>query len=610
MRKAIKLLTMLVICSMCLSISAYACAAPALPDSAGGEAASDGAPEATEVPVPDPEPPAEDTEMEEGEPSAETLTISGEESVTLQDEQITVLGADPLSGGGEGYVNGPDAGAAPPWGLGINGGSRALVLTDQASALSLVRTGVTAGGWGALCVDADRDAAVTAVDSQLRVLSASQDGLDSGWEILGYDENDYGSGYGACLTGGASAYFYGSGIDGGTYGAVLDGADQVWFGSSQGTVLLYEGPNLTGSVHGRGQTSAIRGVFGLMMCGDAKDVTVEDGTNIRSADAAVLCKDGSGSLTFRNARLTSDSGVLFQMMDNDDDDRIGLLMDTYSFSPVYDERNAGGGPGFPVPSEDAAAPAQAEDPDALPPVEEPQQVSLTYANGLYSGSIYNGTGYYGQPGDSLTVTVDGGAVLDGDISLTSAVKAIAYSEAAAKALESCPDDVQYCFLDGDGAPCEEAQAAYIQFLRYTIHQYYLQGHVQNLPCYNGKSLLQVTVAPGGTWAVKDTSVITELTVQEGGAVYGRICDNGDGSLTLLPASEPLEPGTYTSDVATAALAENAGADVPAEPPLPQVTVTIAGQEYTLDLYDKDGVDYVRLTDLLPFFFSGVRPPSI
>lgn len=606
MRNAAKLSSILLASltlSLCLTVNAFACP---------------GAAQQERAPVPDPEPPAE-TEPAEETPSAgsDPLILSDSESVTLRDEQITVPGSDPLADGGEGYVNTPDAGrtAAAPWPLGVNGSSRAILLTGQAAGLSLVRSGVTAGGWGALCVDAGPDAAVTAVDSTLRILSAAKDGLDSGWALLGYDEDGYGSGYGVSLSGGASAYFYGSKLCGGTYGAVLDGTERVWFGSSSGTVLLYDGPRLAGPVRGRGQTSSIDGVFGLMMCGDTAGVTVTDATAIHAAEAAVLCKDGSGSFTFDNARLTSDSGVIFQMMDSDDDDRIGLLTDTYGFSPVYDERNVCGGPGFPTVDRDVvdALSPNLLDADSLPPAAEAQQISVSYANGLYSGNIYNGTGYYGQPGDSLAVTVGSGAVLDGDISLTSAVKAIPYSPEAVDLLDGL-HGVKYCLLNDIGAPCEADQAAYIQFLRYTIGQYYLQGHVENLPYYNGSAALDVTVAQDGVWAVKGVSTLTSLTVEDGALVYGQVQDNADGSITLLPAPEPLGAGTYASGAAAFAPAEESSSPdeeaAPAEGPDRQVTVTIDGREYTLDVHEQDGAEYIRLTDLIALFFSGGHPPSI
>lgn len=607
-----KLLSILLALSMCLAAGAHARADAAFPEgnSPGALSRHASAGDPADTPAPDPEPPEEDASV-----GGETLFISDGESVTLQDEDLTVPGSDPLSGGGEGYVNAPEAEgmAAPPWPLGVNGGSRAVALTGIAPGLSLVRTDVTAGGWGALSVEADRDASLTAVDAKLRVLSAADGGLDSGWALLGYDKDEYGSGYGAYLRGCASAYFYGATVSGATYGAVLDGVERAWFGSSRGTVLLYDGADLAGSVRGRGRTSDLDGVFGLLICGDAASVTVEDGTSIRTADAAVLYKDGSGTLTFNNARLASDSGVLFQMMDDDDDDRIGRLPGSHGYSPVYDEANASGGPGFPTIDRDivaAIAPKLEDSDDALPPSAQAQQVSVTYTNGLYSGSIYNGTGYYGQPGDSLAVTVGSGAVLDGDISLTSTAKAIPYSQQAVQALDG-QEDIRWCFVNDIGAPCGEDQAAYIQFTRYTIDQYYLQGHVQNLPYYNGSASLDVTVAQDGAWAVKDTSIVTSLTVADGGLVYGQVLDNGDGSVTLLPADEPLEPGVYASDVAAfAADKDGEGQDAPAEDAPRQAVITIGGQDYALDVYEHDGGAYVRLTDLIALFFGGGHPPAI
>ncbi len=574
------------------------------------------------------------------------LMVSDGACATLQDASFTVLGRDPLAGGGEGYTNTPDADTAiaPPWPLGINGGDRAVGLTGDSPSLSVVRSDLTAMGWGLISADA-KNASVTAVDSELTLLSSAKGGLDSGWDMLGYKKSDYGSGYGAYLSGGASQYFYGSSVRGATYGAVLDSAGEVYYGSSDGTVLLYDGPNLVGSVQGQGQPSDVRSVFGFLVTGDgAQNVTVEAGTGIHTAEAAVLYKNGNSVFTFDNARLSSDSGVLLQMMDDDADDRIGLLSGHYGYSPVYDERDTGGGPSYPGADDGdeedigqdapAVTPASASPlPDPEPPAEQMsrQQASVCYANGLYAGSLFNGTGYYGQPGDDLAVTIGSGAVLHGDVSLTSTVKAIPCSSRALKAIEQCGDDVEYVFLDASGMPCEQEQSVAIQFLRYTMDQYFLQGHVQNMPFYNGDAAAAVTVAQNGVWVVENTSILTTLTVEEGALVYGELTDNGDGSITLRPSGETLEPGTYVSAPAEEAPAETAepapepdGTATPeptdGEPAseaspadteqASQCSVRIGSREYTLNTRVIDGEEYVKLADLVLLMFGAERTPGI
>ena len=572
------------------------------------------------------------------------LMVSDGAYAVLQDSAVTVLGRDPLAGGGEGYTNTPDASVsiAPPWPLGINGGDRAIGLTGGSPSLSLVRSEITAMGWGLISADA-QNASVTAVDCDLTLLTSAEGGLDSGWEMLGYKKNSYGSGYGSYLSGGASQYIYGSSVTGVTYGAVLDGAGEVYYGASDGTVLLYDGPDLAGSVRGQGRSSDIQSVFGFLVTGDgAQSVTVDAGTGIHTAEAAVLYKNGNAGFDFHNARITSDSGVLVQMMDDDADDRIGLLSGTYGYSPVYDERDAGGGPGYPgagtADEEDAPGPEEAESgaaeadasprPDPEPPAEQmyPQQLSVSCTNGLYSGDLFNGTGYYGQPGDSLAVTVGRGAVLNGDVSLTAAVKAIPYSSRALKAIEQCGDDIEYVFLDASGEICEQEQAVTIQLLRYTMDQYYLQGHVQNIPFYNGGASASVTVAQDGVWVVGNVSVLTELSVEEGALVYGELVDNGDGSITLVPSDETLKPGTYVSVPEEEGPAETEG---PGETAVPEPTeepaegtgaeeaeeaaqysVRIGSREYKLNTCVIDGAEYVKLSDLVLLMFGAERSPGI
>lgn len=523
------------------------------------------------------------------------LVVSEGSVAAVTDSQLSVLGGDPLTGAYEGYVSSTDRSAmlSPPWGLGVSGGARGICLVGQSPALNLVRTALTVGGWGGVSTDASGDSSVTSVDSTIRVLPAGEGGLDSGWAILGWAKGEYGSGYGTAYTGGADQYHYGLQISGATYGAVLNGANTAYYGSSAGSIPLYDGDGeLVDTIQGQGQPTVIRSVFGFLMAGDVADgVYVDDESWIKTASATVLYKDGNGGFFFNNADLDPDSGVLVQMMDNDDDGRIGMPSDD---SQVYSDGKLGIAPGFPciaypladsgpAPGEMPAAGKAAPEEEAAPEDEEspadeavpedeaapaevipedetvdnavpedggPQRLNVFFTNGVYKGDLYNGTGYYGQSGDVLAVTVGSGALLNGDMDLASTVKAIPYSDRAMEAVAACGDAVGYVLLNGMGEPTSgnEGDAAYIQFTDYTAAQYYLQGQVQNKFFYNGSAAIDVTVEAGGVWVVGNASLITSLTVEEGGVVYGRIVDNGDGSMILYPAAVPLESGVYGQPV--------------------------------------------------------------
>ena len=537
------------------------------------------------------------------------LVVSDGATVTLTDTQLTVLGGNAA----EDYENTADM-AAPPWGLGIAGGARAVSMVGQGPALDLVRTGVTAGGWGGISTDVSGHASVTTVDSDIRLLPSALGGAQSGWAMLGCGSGAYGSGYGTAYTGMSDQYHYGLTVSGATYGALLSGAGTAYYGASEGTLPLYDAAGeLTGAEEGAGRPSSIHSVFGFLMAGDVSDgVYVEGGSQVETAGATVLYKDGNGGFFFRNAVLRPADGVLVQMIDDDNDGRIGD-------SRTYSDEKIGAAPGFPglsaplapegqvpsgeetapgedqlsvdepmpieeapeeeaapeeeVTSEDEAAPEEGHFPADMPapvedaPEEEPvidldglmghgpavpapdggaHRLSVTFTNGAYKGDLYNGTGYYGQSGDVLCLTVGAGALLNGDAALTSIVKAIPYSDKAMEAIAACGEDVQYVLLNAAGQPTDgsEDDAAYIQFTGYTADQYYLQGHVQNMLFANGSAAIDVTVEAGGVWVIGEQSLISGLTMADGGTVYGAVTENADGTLTLLPAAEPLAPGAY------------------------------------------------------------------
>lgn len=450
------------------------------------------------------------------------LSVAGGNTATVADACLTLLRTE-------------DPSEAPDWTLGVTGEGEPLTVSGRNASLNLVRCQIASAGWGLVSND---EGCFAAVDADLAV---APDATAAGGAVLGYDKNDApGSGYGLYCGPGSESWLYGVSVSGVTYGAALDGAESLWLGSSAGTIPLYDADgSYTGVTAGQGRTSSIDGVFGLLLTGDAAQVTVNEGTAIHSRDAAVLYKGGSGAVLFDNARIASDSGVLLQMMDDDGDQRVD--------GGYYDERDAGGETGFPGVNYDyapASGPDDSTDPSLPPAVEDTaESLDVTFTYGLYRGDIYNGTGWYGQRGDSLAVTVGRDAVLYGDAALTATIKAVPCRAEALDALSRL-DGVRYALLGRNGRPCQEENAAYIQFSAYTQDQYYLQGHVQNKLCAKSGAALDVTVAENGTWAVRERSLISSLTVERGGTVYARAQVNADGTVVLLPSTEPLLPGHY------------------------------------------------------------------
>ena len=588
------------------------------------------------------------------------VVVSENATATIENSDITVMGNDPLTNAWEGYHSSADQNymISPPWPLGISGGGRILNMIGTTPNL-IIKDSVLTGGktWGLLSTDSGSNMTIAVFDSELSSLPESEGGSDSGWRIFGYDEDAYGSAYGSYYIGSPSQYYYGATFNGVTYAAIITGAETGHYASSNGTITVTDASGEPiATVEGKGQPTVINGVFGFMQHNSISDAMyIEDGTIINSADAIVIHKAAKGSWVFDNAELNSAKGVLFQMIDNDDDSRIGGA--PMSVDPGFDEnysdsKLASHGIGFPGVNYDVTTGTGGYD------------VDVTYSNGEYVGNIYNGTGYYGKSGDNLSVTLGENAVLKGDIALTSTIKGVPYSAEAIEGIAYYGDDIQYVLLDAEGnETANEADAAYIQITDYTINEYFLQGHVENMIHFNGASTISVTVEAGAEWDVADESLITSLVIEEGAVVKGAIVENADGSVTLTAgASDAVIPaGTYggtvavigganvagggvtadgvldiaaamdtngvddqaeasgepsgasaepTASVAALLIATSLSAEASAEPSgeasdeASETIIIIAGVEYVLNVYTIDGVEYVKLSDLAALFGDG------
>ena len=469
------------------------------------------------------------------------VVVSQNSTVTIEDSDVTVMGADALHDAWEGYHSSADQNymISPPWPLGLYGGGRILNMIGTTPKL-IIKNSVLTGGqtWGLLSTDSGSAMTIVVVDSDLNSLPESKGGSDSGWRIFGYDPDAYGSAYGSYYIGNPTQYYYGAQFNGVTYAAIITGAEKGVYASSNGTIEMTDASDEPlGTVEGKGRPTVINGVFGFMQHNSIADgIYVIDGTVVNSADAIVIYKAANGNYVFDNAVLNSQKGVLFQMIDNDDDSRIGGM--PMAVDPGFDEnysdsKLASYGQGFPGLNY------------AVQPKTGGNTVTISYANGAYNGNIYNGTGYYGQAGDNLTVTLGANAVLNGDIALTSTIKGVPYSPMAIEGIQYYGDDIKYVLLDGNGnVTADPSQAAFIQITDYTINEYFLQGHVENKVFFNGASTIAVDVQDGAQWIVTGNSLITSLTVADGAMVKGTLTVNADGTLTLSAGHNIIPAGTY------------------------------------------------------------------
>jgi hypothetical protein len=466
--------------------------------------------------------------------------------ILVTNSEITVMGANPLTQTYKGYVNSANQNimVSPPWVLGIMGGARAACMLGDNPTVSVINSKVTSAGWAVLSTDAGTNFMINVVDSDLRILPESQGGMSSG--KFSYSAN-YGSGYGTYLIGDATENFYGVTYSGVTYALIASGGVAT-YQSSKGRIKLMDADgNEIETVTGKGRPTVINGVFGFYGQGSGT-VKVLDGTVVNAEDAVILHRSGSLDLTADHAVMNSKSGILLQMIDNDDrtvgGSMEGFKTDFYEKAGWPSENgnvtktsasatggtrapDAFGGLGGPIaaggpsaaggaprgaaaaggPGGGAGGPRGAGGPggDGGPGI-----MKLVLSNGDYKGNVYNGSGYYNQTANNLEVTVGTGATLTGAIALT-----------------------ETRHVDETGK----------QNTHFTINEYYDLGHVANRIYRNGFAIATVTLKDGGVWKITGESLISKLELS-GGSVVGA---NGAKVVMKIDGKEtPIQAGKVYS----------------------------------------------------------------
>jgi hypothetical protein len=455
--------------------------------------------------------------------------------ILVEDSTITTMGANPLTQAWKGYVNSANQNVmlSPPWVLGIQGGVRAANMIGNKSTLTVVNSTVTSGGWAVLSTDEGTSPVMNVVDTTLQILPVSKGGMSSG--KFSYSSK-YGSGYGTYLTGNAHQNFYGATFNGLTYAGIYTGGEGN-YKSSNGKIELKDAEGkVIETVAGKGKPTTINSVFGFMSHGQGT-VNVLDGTVVNSEEAIFLAKAGGVSFVADSAVLSSASGTMLQMIDNDDR-TVGGSRD--GFNTEFNEA-----PGWPsesgnvtkagtsargqqggAPSGQAGGaprgPRGPGGPGGPPPDGPPGDpggpggssiVKLALLNGYYKGNVFNGSGYYTQSGKALDVSIGKEATLSGAISLTESKH-----------------------VDETGK----------QNTRFTINEYYYLGHVANRNYRNGSSTISVSLKDGGVWKVTGESLISKLVVDNG------IIEGGNGAKVVMKIDgkeEPIKQGeTYSGNI--------------------------------------------------------------
>lgn len=510
--------------------------------------------------------------------AADTSTI-----MKITDSSIVAYGANPLTDSYEGYYNSAQTSMmlSSPWVLGIQGGIRTINVLGTRATLITDGSYIASGGWGVISTDGCTAPVFWIMDTTLEILSEDEGGMKSGADILGY-EDKYGSGYGTFLIGSSEEHFYGVTFEGTTYASILNGGSADYQGLVAGE--SYEltdaqtGEVLEVYVAEETLPTVINSVFGVT-AQNTGTVSLLEGTEANVEEALFIYRSGSSDWLLDGADVNVSSGVILQMMDNDDSviggfNPFGTYLNEASglTTEPYTE-----GTSYTFTTDTVVDPAKTyyqATSDGYEVVENPvdegtvayyekstggSKVTLTLANGAYNGDVFNGTGYYEQAPDALTVTIEDSAVLTGDIALTTHFHGISLegrdvdqvitaideqnaSHAEIGGYYEGLEDIQYEFLNADYELCDKDEAAYIHFTQFSIAEYFLLGQVENAVYSNGLSTVDVIV--DGTWIVENESLVNYLSIAEGATVYGELIENADGTFTLLPSQDTIPAGEY------------------------------------------------------------------
>lgn len=212
------------------------------------------------------------------------IWVGDNSEVTVNNSEIEVHDGVLPKNYGWSFVKGPDGSGTAmmevPWMLGLKGNNRATLVTSSGTARYNNST-IKAQAWGALSTDAIKDAKIYLTKSHVITVD---------------------SGYGAFADGNSLVYSSGSTFDVADYAVVMGG----------GKVVLTDG------------TVVNSRRVGIMAHGGHRgSVTINKGSVINAEKAVIQYKSSSPDILVDGATLNSKSGVILQMMVNDDPNGMG-----------------------------------------------------------------------------------------------------------------------------------------------------------------------------------------------------------------------------------------------------------------------------------------------
>ncbi len=426
----------------------------------------------------------------------------------------------------DGYMSTADQAlmVAPPWVLGLGGplcNARTTNIMGDYSTAAYIDSTFNAAGWGALSTDSGTNMNMLVINTTVNVED---------------------SGYGAYTIGETTEDYYGVTEDVSTYVNIMTGGVatyQSYVGGTDIDLVQFDGEtNEYGHGQGGNVVATVRSdavkagevvnsvlnsdEFGFMCHANGPSgynvVNLLEGTEVNTGDAIFLVKKVNSVFNVDKAVLNSGTGVLLQLIDNDDD-YVGLDFSAQwgedngyghsygSHMPTFNStfhEEAGYSNSFAVNTTDAADNWTSE---------------LNLTGTTVTGDVWNSTGYVGSnPATTLTVNLGEGADLTGVIS--------------AGAFSHTTKDAKV----GDGDWSEAI----------------VLGHVTNIVCSNGKNLVNVALSGDAVWTVRADSMIDSLDV-------------ADSAKVVVPAGVTLTVGadTYTGTTITA---QGAGSAEPSGEP--------------------------------------------
>ena len=414
---------------------------------------------------------------------------------------------------------------APPWVLGLGGAktnARTTNIMGDYSAAAYVDCDFYAGGWGALSTDSGSNMHMLVVNTNVEVED---------------------SGYGAYTIGDTTEDYYGVTENVSTYANIMTGGVatyQSYVGGTEIDLVQYNGEvdeygmGAGGEVVATVSSDAVADgevvysvinadEFGFMCHANGSSgyniVNVIDGTTVNAGDAIFLVKKINSIFNVDDATLNSGTGVLLQLIDNDDD-YVGLdFSASWGFEDGYGHSIGGHIPTFNevFHEEDGYANEFAVNETD---VANNWTSELNLTNTVVDGDIWNSTGYVGSnPATTLSVNLGEGADLTGVIS--------------AGAFSHTTKDATVGNGDWSGASA--------------------LGHVTNIVNSNGKNIVNVALCADAVWTVEGDSVIDSLVIE-------------DDAQVVIPAGVTLTVGgaDFTDMTLTSGASGEASGDASAE----------------------------------------------